>query len=167
MSTLTIFPLEPGSEDYSFLDWAVKDFKCGLDSVLTDSVVTPDLEVSFKDADAMPSSVSSGFLCLVSTHSDNSSIKCCTLWCQAGALLLPAPQVDKISAYELILHISCHLGAFGIQASLPPNSNTDLSNFQTGSGAVAHAIFDTKLLILIPELHLLIQLPLCKVLMEE
>ena len=39
VSSLTHFPLEPGCEDYAFLDQAVADFKQGLDSILTDSLV--------------------------------------------------------------------------------------------------------------------------------
>ena len=35
-SSLTQFPLEPGCEDYSFLDQAMADFEQGLDSMLTD-----------------------------------------------------------------------------------------------------------------------------------
>ena len=36
VSSLTYFPLEPGCEDYAFLDQAVADFEQGLDSILTD-----------------------------------------------------------------------------------------------------------------------------------
>ena len=42
VSSLTHFPLEPGCEDYAFLDQAVADFKQGLDSILTDSLETPE-----------------------------------------------------------------------------------------------------------------------------
>ena len=103
MSTVTYFPLEPGCEDDSVLDQAFKDFELGLDSILTDPVNTPELEASFDEADAISSSVSSVFLCLLSTHSDNSGlqlapgIKCYTLWCQARALPLLVPQVGKMS----------------------------------------------------------------------
>ena len=38
VSSLTHFPLEPGCEDYAFLDQAVADFEQGLDSILTDSL---------------------------------------------------------------------------------------------------------------------------------
>ena len=41
------------------MDQAVKDFEHGLDSILMDSVNTPELAVSFNKADAMSSSVSS------------------------------------------------------------------------------------------------------------
>ena len=50
-------------------------------------VNTAEQEVSFDEADAMPSSVSLGYLCLVSTCSDTfrlqlaPSFKCLTLWC--------------------------------------------------------------------------------------
>ena len=40
VSSLTHFPLEPGCEDYAFLDQAVADFEQGLDSILTDSLET-------------------------------------------------------------------------------------------------------------------------------
>ena len=45
--------------------------------------------------------------------------------------------------------------------------NSDLYHFQTGNGPVAYATVDTDYLILIPELLLLIQLLLYKVLLEE
>ena len=48
------------------------DFEQGLDSILTDSLETPELYVPWDEPDAIPSSVSSGFLHLVSTLSDNS-----------------------------------------------------------------------------------------------
>ena len=60
--TLTHFPLEPSSEDYSFLDQAVEDFEHSLDSILTDSVNTPESIAFLDEADTIPSSVSSGFL---------------------------------------------------------------------------------------------------------
>ena len=42
VSSLTHSPLEPGCEDYAFLDQAVADFEQGLDSILTDSLKTLD-----------------------------------------------------------------------------------------------------------------------------
>ena len=63
----------------------------GLESILIDSVNTPELEVSIDEADAMSSLASSEVLYLEMTHSDNSrvellsSTKCHTLWCQNGA----------------------------------------------------------------------------------
>ena len=83
MSALSHFTLVPGCEDYSFLDQAVEDFECDLDSVLTSTIDTPELDASLHEADAVPPSVSSGFLHLVSTISDVSrpqlatSIKSC------------------------------------------------------------------------------------------
>ena len=62
VSSLTHFPLEPGCEDYAFLDQAVADFEQGLDSILTDSLKTPELDTSLEEPDAITSSVSSGFL---------------------------------------------------------------------------------------------------------
>ena len=100
---LTHFPLEPGCEDYAFLDQAVAVFEQGLDSILTDSLETLELDTSLEEPDAMTSSVSSGFLCLVSTLSDNSklqlapSIHTHKLWCQARALLAPVSGYQDVS----------------------------------------------------------------------
>ena len=44
VSSLTHFPLELGCEDYSFLDQAMADFEQDLDSSLTDSLGTPELD---------------------------------------------------------------------------------------------------------------------------
>ena len=46
VSPLTHFPLEPGCEDYVFLDQNVADFKQGLDSIITDSLETPESDTS-------------------------------------------------------------------------------------------------------------------------
>ena len=46
VSSLTHFPLELGSEDYSFLNQAMADFEQGLDSILTNSLETPELDAS-------------------------------------------------------------------------------------------------------------------------
>ena len=125
---LTYLQLETGCEDYSFWDKAVEDFGHGLDSTLMDSVDTPELIASLDEAPDIPSSVSSGFLCLVSIVSDTSglqlasSIKSHKLWCQARALLFPVPQAGKMSTFELIHYFSGHSVAFGFQASLPPDN---------------------------------------------
>ena len=58
VSSITHFPLEPGCEDYSFLDQAVANFKQGLDSILTNALETPELDTSLDKPDAIPSSVS-------------------------------------------------------------------------------------------------------------
>ena len=87
VSSLTHFPLEPGCEDYAFLDQAVADFEQGFDSILTDSLETLELDISLDEPYVITSSVSSGFLCLVSTLSGNSksqltpSIHTHKLWC--------------------------------------------------------------------------------------
>ena len=101
VSSLTHFLLEPGCEDYAFLDQAVADFEQGLDSILTDSLETLELDTTLDEPDFITSSVSSGFLCLVSTISDNSKLQLAPslhthkLWCQARALLAPC-----ISGYQ-------------------------------------------------------------------
>ena len=61
VSSLTYFPLEP---DYSFLDQAMADSGQGLDSILTDSLETPELDTSLDEPDAITSSVSSGYFSL-------------------------------------------------------------------------------------------------------
>ena len=102
--SLTHCPLELGCEDYSFLDQAVAEFEQGLDSILANSLETPELDTSLAEPDAITSSVSSGFLCLVSTLSDYSklqlapSIRSCKLWCQARALLALVSLATKMSA---------------------------------------------------------------------
>ena len=50
------------------------DFEQGLDSILTNSVETPELDTSLDEPDTITSSVS-GFLHLVSTLSDNSKLQ--------------------------------------------------------------------------------------------
>ena len=73
VTSLTHFPLEPGCEDYAFLDQAVAEFKQGLDSITTDSLETQELDTLLDEPDAITSSsVSSGFLCFISTLFDNS-----------------------------------------------------------------------------------------------
>ena len=112
--SLTYFPLEPGCEDYSFLGKAMADFEQGLDSILTNSYETPELDTSLDEPDAIRPSVSLGFLCSVNTLSDNSkpqlapSIRSHELWCQARALLAPVSLATKMSASELIHYFSSH-----------------------------------------------------------
>ena len=120
VSSLIHFPLEPGCEDYSFLDQAVADFQQGLDSILTDSSETPELDTSLGEPDAIASSISSGFLCSVSTISVNSklqlapSLQSRILWCQERALLAPIPLATKMSTSKLIHYLSRHPAAFGL-----------------------------------------------------
>ena len=75
VSTQAHFLLEPGCDDYSFLDQAVIVFEHGLDSSLTDSVITPELDASFGEAVATPSLVCSGVLSMFRTHSDHSKLQ--------------------------------------------------------------------------------------------
>ena len=102
VSSLSHFPLEPGCEDYSFLDQTMADFEQGLDSILSDSLETPELDMSSDEPDAVTSSVSSGFLLLVNTVSDISKpqlapiIRSHKLWCQARALLAPVSLAAKM-----------------------------------------------------------------------
>ena len=56
VSSLTHSPLQPGCEDYAFLDQAVADFERGLDSILTDSLEIPELDTSLDEPDAVTSS---------------------------------------------------------------------------------------------------------------
>ena len=56
VSSLTHFPLEPRCEDYALLDQAVADFDQGLDSILTDSLKTPELDTLLEEPDAITSS---------------------------------------------------------------------------------------------------------------
>ena len=158
MSSLTHFPLEPGCEDYAFFDQAVVDFEQGLDSILADSLETLELDTSLNEPYVITSSVSSGFLHLVSTLSDNSklqhapSIQTHKSWCKTRALLAPVLLATKMSASKLIHYFSSHPASFGFQASTPPDNitlNSDnrkadqsLSDFQTGVGAAAHATLD-------------------------
>ena len=98
VKTLVHFPLEPGCEDYSFLDQLGEEFLHGLDSILMELIKTQELDASFDETDTMPSSVSSRFLHMVSTISDDSrplftpSIKWHNFWCKARVLCLPVPQ---------------------------------------------------------------------------
>ena len=146
------------------MDQAVADFEQRLDYILTDSLKTPELDTSLEEPDAITSSsVSSGFLCFVSTLSDNSklqlapSIHTLKLWWQARALLAPVSLATKMSVSKLIRYFSSHPAAFGFWASTPPANITlnsanrkvdqSLSDFQTGLGATAHATLDTEQLI--------------------
>ena len=129
MSSLTHFPLEPGCEDCAFLDQAVADFEQGLDSFLTDSLETLELDTPLEEPDAVTSSsVSSGFLHLVNTLCDNSklqlapSICTCKLWYQARAFFAPVSLATKMSASKFIHYFSSHPAAFGFCACTPPDN---------------------------------------------
>ena len=136
------------------------DLEHALDSIHKDSINTPELDVSLDEVDAIPSSVSSAYLCLVSTLSDTfrlqltPSIKSHKLNCQARALLFPVLQAAKMSASQFIHYLSSHPAAFAFQASLPTdnitlnpgNKGTDQSllDFQTRIGAATYATLDTE-----------------------
>ena len=126
VSTLIYFPLEPGCEDYSFLDQAVEDMEHILDSILVNSVDILELEASF---DAMPSSVSSGFLWLVFSHSDNSWLQLTpiSIVIHCGAeqwhyFYLYHRHVKYQPLHQFIIFPPTE--AFWFQASLPSNNIT-------------------------------------------
>ena len=127
---LPTLPWDHGCQDYSFLDQAVADFEQGLDSILTGSIETPELDTSFDEPDAITSSVSSGFLCLISTISDTSnlqlapSIRSHKLYCQARVPLAHVPLTTKMLASKWICYLSIHPAAFGFPTSTPPNNIT-------------------------------------------
>ena len=118
---------------------------------------------SLDEPDDITSSVSSGFLHLVSTLSDNSklqlapSIRSHKLWCQARALLTPVPLATKTSASKLINYFFICPAAFGFWSLTPPDNipltsanrkaDQSLSDLQTGVGAATHATVDTEQLI--------------------
>ena len=163
VSSLTHFSLEPGCEDHLFMDQAVADYEQGSDSILTNSLKSPELDTSLDEPGPIISSVSSGFLHSVSTLSDKSkpqdapSIRSHKLWCQARALLAPVSLVTKMSASKLIHFFSSHHAAFRFQSSTPLDNITltstnrkadqNLSDFQTGDGAAAHPTLNTEKLI--------------------
>ena len=178
----THFPLEPGCGDFSFLDQAIANFEQGLDSILTDSIETPELDTCLDEPDAITSSVSSGFLHLVGTISDTSklqlapSIKFHKLWCQARALLalcLWLPRCQNLNCFTTSL---ATLLAFGFQSSTPPDNialtatnrkaDQSLSEFQIGIGAT-HAFLTWSSSLFTSELPLLILFLLYLILREE
>ena len=57
------------------MDQAFADFEQGLDSILIDSLETLELDTSLDEPDVITSSVSSGFLPMVSILSDNSKLQ--------------------------------------------------------------------------------------------
>ena len=60
VSTLTQFPLVPGCDYYCFFFWTRQWSTCN--SFLMDSIYTPKLDASLAKANAVPSSISLGFL---------------------------------------------------------------------------------------------------------
>ena len=129
MLSLTQFPLEPGCENYSFLDQAIADFEQGLDSILTDSIETLELDTSLDEPDVIPS-VSSGLLHSVSTFSDTSKVQLAPsnrshkLWCQARAFLSSVSLVTKITTSKLISYFSSYSASIGFWSSTPSDDIT-------------------------------------------
>ena len=110
---------------------------CGISALsrFSHSSVDPiKLDASFDDPDDVASSLSSGFLHLVSTLSDTSklqvapSIKSDKLWCQARVLILPVSLATTLSVPKDIHYVSSHPAAFGFKATTPPH-NTVLEYF--------------------------------------
>ena len=54
-------PTQLCCEAYSFFDQTVVDFENYIDSIITDSENTPEVDASYDEADAMPSLVFQGF----------------------------------------------------------------------------------------------------------
>ena len=173
-SSLTHFPLEPGCEDYSFLDKAVATFEQGLDSILTDSIETPKLDTSLDEPDVINSSVSSGFPCLVNSVSDTSKpmlapcIKSHKLWCQARTLLSHVSLPTKMLASKLICYFSSDPAAFGFQSSTPPDNITmNPANRKADESLSGWHWCSWSCSFLTSELSLLIPFPLYQILKEE
>ena len=79
----------------------------------------PKPDAFVDESDAIALQVSSGFLYLVSTVSDNSkpwlalTVKFCRLWCQVRAMLMSVSLADRMSASSLICYFASHPVAFG------------------------------------------------------
>ena len=70
MSTIFNFPLEQRCEECTFLDQGVEDFELSLDSVFMNAIEMSDLHALCKGSDVAASSVYIGFLCSVSTNTE-------------------------------------------------------------------------------------------------
>ena len=115
------------------------------------------------EPDVITSSVSSGFLCLVSTASDTSKpqlvphIRSHKLWFQTRALLSPVFVATKMLASKFVYYFSSHPVAFGFWSSTPPDNITlhpankeadqSLLAVQTCIGVAAHVTLDIEQLI--------------------
>ena len=180
MWTLLHFLLEPGYDDYLFLDQAVEKFKHGVDSI-TDSVNTPKHDCIFDSLILLLlQSIWVLFVCLASTLSGSfklllaSNIKSNKFWCKGSVLLLPVSFIGIISATKLIpispvivWHLDsrplfnwmmfCWILLLGILIK-------SLSDFQPGIDACAYAALDTGQLF-VQELQLWIVMPPCRIVM--
>ena len=158
------YPFSPGTRTsvYSFLDQVIADVQQGLESILTASIETPELDMSLDEPDAATSSASSWFfhsvLFLILLYCRLApSIRSHKLWCQARALFAPMSLATKMSASKLIHYFCGHPMAFVFWSSTPPDNITlttanckadqSLSEFQTGIGTAVQATLDMEQLI--------------------
>ena len=183
VSSLTHYPLEPGFEDYAFLDQAVTDFKQGLDSILTDSLMTPELDTFLEEPDAITSSsVSSGFLHSVPFLIITScSLLLAFILINCGARLgLFLPLCLWLPRCQYLNWSIMFLATLQPLDSRPPlhqitspwilptgKHDQSLSDFQTGVGAAAYATLSHRAThFSSPGLPLLILFPHCPRLRE-
>ena len=156
--------MEPWCEDYAFLDQAVADFEQGLDSILTDSLKTLELDTPWMNLMLLHllqsllgfSTQLVPFLIILS-NSLLLAFKLVNCGARLGLFLGPVSLATKMSASKLIPYFSSHPAAFGFWASTPPDNislnsanrkaDQSLCDFQTGVGATAHATPDTEQLI--------------------
>ena len=113
-----------------------------------------------------------GFQCSFSTISDNSelqlapSIKSCILSCQVRVPFVPVPQAGKMSASILSHYFPSHPAVFGLQVSSPSNNIMLNPAIKKAMVWLFMPLQKQGSLFIIPELALLILLPLCRVLMK-
>ena len=124
---LTHFQLEQGCEDYSFLDQAVSQF--GLDSVLTDSINTLELDASFDEANTVLSSVPLGFLnsvafLIILDYSLILALNLISYGASLGHYFCLYHRQVKCQPLSWFCYFSSHPTAFGFQASLSPDNIT-------------------------------------------
>ena len=108
-----------------------------------------------------------------------STIKYHKLWCKARTMLLPVPQADRMLAFKLINYFSSYPAVFGFWASSPPdnitlipaNKKTDQRFFFPMVRLALVQLFlplqTQSSLSLIPQLLMLIHMPLYRVMMVE
>ena len=163
VSSLTHFLLEPGCEDYVFFDQAVADFKQRLDSILTDSLETPDWILPWMSL--MPLHLLQSLLgfsawlvpfLIILSHSlvlPFGLINCDARLRLFLPLCLWLPRCQHLNWFVTFLatvqplDFRCLLHQITSLWILPAGKLISLSDFQTGLGAAAHATFDTEQLI--------------------
>ena len=125
LPTLMHLSLEPGFEDYCFLDQAAADSVHSLDAQIH-STHHNWMHHMMRLMSCLL--VSWGYLHSVSFSNSRlqlaSSIKSHKLGWKSKVLPLPVPQGSTMSASKLMHHFSSHLVAFGFRASLPPDDIT-------------------------------------------